>query len=229
MRAVLWGLILIGLVISGETTPAELGLAIGDEEYATYRFYGMLAIAVLVMLEGIMFALRRPAKQTQTESVDVKNEVNDTVRDLEDRIRRLQREKDESQASRGDQEVMNFVSLLQAKGRLVDFLMDDITQYGDVQIGAAARVVHQGCAQVMRDYFDIKPVASASNEGDTMTLDADYDPSRFKILGKTGGEPPFSGKVLHRGWHTESIRLPQTVQGSAQSVQIIAPAEVEIH
>ena len=46
--------------------------------------------------------------------------------------------------------------MLQEKGRLVDFLMDDINAYSDAQVGAAARVVHAGCRGVLQDHFAIK-------------------------------------------------------------------------
>ena len=40
-----------------------------------------------------------------------------------------------------DAEIVHFLAMLQEKGRLVDFLMDDINAYSDAQVGAAARVV----------------------------------------------------------------------------------------
>ena len=38
------------------------------------------------------------------------------------------------------------------EGRLIDFLMDDLTAYGDAQVGAAARVVHEGCKAVLQEH-----------------------------------------------------------------------------
>ena len=43
---------------------------------------------------------------------------------------------------KADAEIVSFLAILQARGRLVDFLMDDINTYSDAQVGAAARVVH---------------------------------------------------------------------------------------
>src|SRR6478672_1510879 len=48
-------------------------------------------------------------------------------------------------ANQAEAEIVAFVGLLQDKGRLVDFLMEDVNSYDDTQVGAAARVVHQGC------------------------------------------------------------------------------------
>jgi hypothetical protein len=38
-----------------------------------------------------------------------------------------------------DAEIVSFLAMLQEKGRLVDFLMDNINAYNDAQVGAAAR------------------------------------------------------------------------------------------
>ncbi|MFY9991796.1 MAG: DUF2760 domain-containing protein, partial [Rhodoplanes sp.] len=47
-------------------------------------------------------------------------------------------------ANQADSEVVNFLAILQERGRFVDFLMDDITPYSDAQVGAAGRVLHEG-------------------------------------------------------------------------------------
>src|SRR5258705_92566 len=56
-------------------------------------------------------------------------------------------------ANQAEAEVVAFIGLLQEKGRLVDFLMDDVTLYDDSRVGAAARVVHYGCREVLREHF----------------------------------------------------------------------------
>jgi hypothetical protein len=130
------------------------------------------------------------------------------------------------------QAVINLISSLQEKGRLLDFLMDDVSKYNDTQVAAAARVVHQGCGGVLRDYFDIKPV-TASREGTALTLEKDFDARSYRLLGRVLGEPPFSGKLLHKGWLTTDVKLPQTVSSTdvrhALTGHIIAPAEVELN
>ena len=50
-----------------------------------------------------------------------------------------------TRANQADAEIVSFLAMLQARGRLVDFLMDDINAHDDAQVGAAARVVHAGC------------------------------------------------------------------------------------
>src|SRR5947209_871202 len=55
--------------------------------------------------------------------------------------------------NQAEAEVVSFLATLQDKGRLVDFLMDDITPFGDAQVGAAARVVHDGCRRALQEHF----------------------------------------------------------------------------
>ncbi|MBI5446909.1 MAG: DUF2760 domain-containing protein, partial [Deltaproteobacteria bacterium] len=65
--------------------------------------------------------------------------------------------------------VVQFLARLQEKGRFVDFALDDITPYSNEQVGAAARVVHQGCREVLRECFDIRPLHSGE-EQETVSL-----------------------------------------------------------
>jgi hypothetical protein len=128
--------------------------------------------------------------------------------------------------NQAEAEVVAFFALLQEKGRFVDFLMDDVTAYDDAQVGAAARVVHQGCREVLREHFKITPVSDAA-EGSRVTVPAGYAPDEYRLLGKLSGEPPFSGTLVHKGWKTESVRLPRIIKGGAR-LPGIAPAEVEV-
>ena len=72
-----------------------------------------------------------------------------------------------------DAEIVSFLAMLQARGRLVDFLMDDINTYDDAQVGAAARVVHAGCKAALLEHFRISPVR-AESEGATVQVAAGY-------------------------------------------------------
>lgn len=126
-------------------------------------------------------------------------------------------------------EIVSFLGLLQRKGRLIDFLMDDITQYPDPQVGAAGRVVHQGCRSVLEEYFDIVPIRSDS-EGTAVTLDKDYSPARYRLVGHVTGHPPFKGRLLHRGWMATKVELPRVVASPDRPYprDVIQPAEVEL-
>src|ERR671917_2266208 len=96
------------------------------------------------------------------------------------------------EASRADAEIVHFLAMLQEKGRLVDFLMDDINVYSDAQVGAAARVVHAGCKGVLREYFRVNPIR-AEQEGSTVQVPAGYSTDEYRLIGKIAGAAPFSG------------------------------------
>ena len=119
-------------------------------------------------------------------------------------------------------------SLLQEKGRFLDFLMDDITAYPDAQVGAAARVIHQGCKAVVVDAFAPAAVAAVP-ERSSITLDADYDKTAYRLSGSLVGEPPFSGTLEHKGWRPTQCKLPE-YQGKLSSADqyVFAPAQVGV-
>ncbi len=117
------------------------------------------------------------------------------------------------------------LGLLQKEGRLVDFLHEEITAYSDQEIGAAARVVHDGCQRVLKDYLSIEPVRHET-EGSRITLLAGFDAAAVRPVGNVVGEPPFTGALIHRGWRADSVNLPKVV--GDRDVSILAPAEVEL-
>jgi hypothetical protein len=124
-----------------------------------------------------------------------------------------------------ESEIVAFFGLLQEKGRLVDFLMEDVTSYEDAEVGAAARVIHQGCRQVLQEYFQISPISEAQ-EGSQVTVPAGYSPDQYRLVGKLAGEPPFTGTLLHKGWKTDFVKLPRVVK--MDRLPAIAPAEIEL-
>ncbi len=120
---------------------------------------------------------------------------------------------------------LQLLSLLQREGRLVDFLQQDITTFPDADIGAAARVVHEGCRRALRAHAAIEPVRSES-EGTLVRLDAGFDADAVKLVGDVHGQPPYAGVLRHRGWRALRLELPQVVGG--HDVRVLAPAEVEL-
>jgi hypothetical protein len=130
-------------------------------------------------------------------------------------------------ASDADAEIVSLLAMLQARGRLVDFLMDDINAHDDAQVGAAARVVHAGCKAVLGEHFRIRPVREES-EGSTVQVAAGYPVDEYRLLGKISGPAPFSGVLVHHGWKTDTVKLPRIVRSSTDRLPAIAPAEVEL-
>jgi len=131
------------------------------------------------------------------------------------------------EARRDDAEIVHFLSILQEKGRLVDFLMDDVNAYSDAQVGAAARVVHAGCKGVLHEHFRISPVRTEP-EGSSVQVPAGYAVDEYRLVGRIAGAAPFSGVLVHRGWKTDMVKLPQLLRGVAERLPTIAPAEVEV-
>jgi Domain of unknown function (DUF2760) len=130
-------------------------------------------------------------------------------------------------AAQAEAEIVSFLALLQEKGRLVDFLMDDINAYDDAQVGAAARVVHAGCKAALLEHFQIHPVRP-ENEGATVQVAPGYAADEYRLLGRISGQAPFSGVLVHRGWKTDQVKLPRMLRSAADRLPTIAPAEVEL-
>ncbi|MBV8143137.1 MAG: DUF2760 domain-containing protein [Verrucomicrobia bacterium] len=128
-------------------------------------------------------------------------------------------------ANQSEAEIVAFFALLQEKGRLIDFLMEDIARYEDAEVAAAARVIHQGCQKVLQEYFSISAI-SESQEGAQVTVPAGYSPNQYRLIGKLTGNPPFTGTLLHKGWKTEFVKLPRII--STDRLPPIAPAEIEL-
>ena len=126
-----------------------------------------------------------------------------------------------------DAELVNLLSVLQQRGRLIDFGMSDIAPYSDAQIGAAARAVQQGLQGALKEYFVIEPVA-AEAEGAKVELPVNYDPSDYRLVGKVPAVGPFAGRLVHKGWRCLKVKLPRLMQKEGIAKDIIAPGEVEI-
>jgi len=129
---------------------------------------------------------------------------------------------------RADAEIVAFLGLLQEKGRLIDFLREDLAGASDDQVGTAARVVHAGCRTVLDEYLEIVPVRTEA-EGSRITLTAGYDATAYRLLGSVSAQPPYQGTLLHPGWQVKSLKLPRvTGVHASRPLPVLAPAEVEI-
>jgi hypothetical protein len=117
------------------------------------------------------------------------------------------------------------LGLLQREGRLVDFLQQDVTTFADAEVGAAARVVHEGCRRALRGHVELAPVRPEP-EGEPVTLAAGFDAKSVKLTGNVGGSAPYRGVLRHRGWRAERVSLPRPV--GASDATVLAPAEVEL-
>lgn len=117
------------------------------------------------------------------------------------------------------------LSVLQREGRLVDFLQEEVAGFTDSEVGAAARVVHEGCRKVLEQYVSLEPVLP-QEEGERVTVPSGFDAQRMRLTGNVTGQPPFQGELRHHGWVAKNVRIP--VPSSTMDATVIAPAEVEL-
>jgi hypothetical protein len=117
------------------------------------------------------------------------------------------------------------LGILQREGRLLDFLMENIDGYADAQVGAAVRDIHRGCRKALNEHIKPKAIRSEADES-VVRVEAGYDASQLRLIGRVTGRPPFEGTLRHHGWRATEIRLSDIPAGHDASV--ICPAEVEI-
>lgn len=122
-------------------------------------------------------------------------------------------------------EPLRLIALLQKEGRLVDFLLEDVSGASDAQLGAGVREIHRKCQKLLNEHLVLEPVMG-QNEGDQATVPAGFDPSAVRLTGNVTGQPPFTGTLQHRGWRVKEIKLAKPPAG--QDEFVIMPAEVEL-
>jgi hypothetical protein len=117
------------------------------------------------------------------------------------------------------------LALLQREGRLVDFLLESLDDYKDVDVGAAVRDIHRGCSKVLEEHLVLEAVMPGAEDDDVSVPDG-FDPGEVRLVGEVKGDPPFKGVLRHHGWRATDVKLPTLSDGVDR--RVIAPAEVEI-
>ncbi len=120
---------------------------------------------------------------------------------------------------------LQLLGLLQQEARFIDFIEENIKSFSDADIGAAARIVHEGCHKVLHNHFDLAPVRK-ENENSRVTIKAGFDPAALRLTGNIVGKAPFKGTLVHRGWEVTNTKLPKLAEG--HNINIVAAAEVEL-
>ena len=120
---------------------------------------------------------------------------------------------------------LQLLGLMQREARFVDFIQEDVAPYTDAEIGAAARVVHEGCRKVLKEHFKLVPVRDEA-EGSRITVAPGFDTTAIRLTGNVVGQAPFTGTLTHRGWKVSQMQLPQLTDEKA--AEIVAQAEVEL-
>jgi Domain of unknown function (DUF2760) len=120
---------------------------------------------------------------------------------------------------------LQLLNLLQKEARFIDFIKEDITAYQDADIGAAARVVHEGCKKALNEHFSLAPIRN-EQEGSAITVPEGFDANDIRLTGNIIGTAPFNGTLVHKGWQVTEVRLPKLTQG--HNPKIVAAAEIEL-
>lgn len=120
---------------------------------------------------------------------------------------------------------LQLLGLLQSEARFIDFIEENIASYADADVGAAVRVVHEGCRKVFKGHFVLEAIRHEA-EGERITLPKGFDAAAVRLTGSIVGEAPFNGVLVHRGWRVASVTLPKVAEG--HDLKIITPAEVEL-
>ncbi len=146
-------------------------------------------------------------------------------RDFADKVDALKQPARPPGPPRPNPEPIRFLTLLQRDGRLLDFLLEDISAAGDMELAAGVREIHRQCQKALKEHLVLEPVLS-QEENTQVEIPAGFDPSTIRLTGNVTGQPPFKGTLIHRGWRVKEIKLGPPAPG--QDHFVVQPAEVEL-
>lgn len=119
---------------------------------------------------------------------------------------------------------LRLLNIFQREGRLLDFLLEDISAYDDAQVGAAVRDIHRGCRKTIEEHLTMERIL-AGDEGQEVTVPTGFDPAAIRLTGNVTGQPPFKGTLQHHGWRVKKVNLPTSTGNESM---VVAPAEVQL-
>jgi len=115
---------------------------------------------------------------------------------------------------------------LQREARLIDLVKENLGQYSDAQIGAAARPCLQQCAATLDRLFGLRAIESVA-DGQTIAVPNNASPSRYLWIGESSGDDQATnGKLVHHGWEASQVELPKWT-GATVDARVIAPIQVK--
>jgi len=127
----------------------------------------------------------------------------------------------------GEAEAVQLLVLLQEKGRLIDFLMDDVTDHPNEQVGAAARILHSGCRSVLDEFIELETIQN-EQEGSMIKLSANFTPSDYLLSGDLTNASKGKGKLLHHGWRIKKLKLPRLSRQESGRWPALSQAQVDL-
>lgn len=119
---------------------------------------------------------------------------------------------------------ITLLATLQRDARLIDLIYENLDQYQDAQVGAAARPCLKQCRQSLDRILKIEKLVAAT-ENDVINVPSDASVARYRWIGESPASETGTAKLVHPGWQAASVQLPQW-SGQAADAEIIAPAQV---
>ena len=119
---------------------------------------------------------------------------------------------------------VTLLAALQREARLIDLVHENLDQYGDAQIGAAARPCLKQCRETLERLLQIRPLESAS-ENETIQLPENASPGRYRWLGEPA-DGATTAKLIHPGWQAAEVDLPRW-SGPPEEASVLAPAQLQ--
>jgi len=179
-----------------------------------------LILAILSLISLSLLVMKRKA---------VANQTNEAVKPITPKEPIQEKEKEKPKPAQLKEATpdaaLQLLTLLQQDARFIDFIKEDLSSYSDADIGAAARVVHEGSKKTLDTYFSLKSIRSEDEET-RISLPEGFNASEVRLTGNVVGEAPFNGTLIHKGWKVTDVRLPKIAAG--HNTAIVAPAEVEL-
>ncbi len=191
---------------------------------ATFDLTHLVLAGIAVIL--LLALLLKPSKRTLVDAETGESTADDTLSDTADKKIDSTAVKEPSTIKQPSPEsALQFLGLLQQEARLIDFVQEEIGAYSDEEVGAAARVVHEGSKKAINEYFALSTIR-AEDEESRVTLAEGFNAAEVRLTGNVVGTAPFTGTLIHRGWRVEAVNLPKLSAG--HDATIVAAAEVEL-
>ncbi|MFT4836931.1 MAG: hypothetical protein ACJAYB_002231 [Psychromonas sp.] len=187
-----------------------------------------LGLGISVVLFLVLFLTK---KKSSTDQDAQENNIEASAADIEQPVEKTISEVTEEEADSlllkesTPEAALQLLTLLQQEARFIDFIQEDLSAYSDADIGAAARVVHEGSKKILNDYFTLEAIRSEEEETVVSILEG-FNASAVRLTGNVVGNAPFNGTLIHKGWKVSEVKLPKLAVGHDAS--IVAPAEVEL-
>ena len=180
-----------------------------------------LGLALTTLIFFILFLIKKPsaAKPAEVAKAEVKEQPVVEAAPVKTAPTPVQLKES------GPEAALQLLSLLQQEARFIDFIHEDLSSYSDADVGAAARVVHEGSKKTLNSYFELSSIRSEEEES-RITLEEGFNAGEVRLTGNVVGHAPFTGTLIHKGWKVDKTKLPKLAP--EHDATIIAAAEVEL-